>query len=409
MKGEKILVPLDIKQFYAVSPENRKSITVFEMINAAGQYPPPPMVVIQGQELMTSWFCGERPSGIRILTSDSGFTSNQIGIEFLKHFIENSDAGPDAEWKLMLMDNHENHCIHEFMIFANDNHIRPYTLIPHLTHCMQFLNVGIFQTYKHWHDVAIQETIAMSSIEYTIPRFLKDLSKIRTNVFKPSTIRHAFQKSGMWPINAEMCIKQLLKYNSKQSKSSESEPKLPPPLPRRTHSQTSADLDRALAEEWGPKIQRNMQWSDPIRADEFNTFINSTKEVISTAIFQEQELQLWRKRKNQELLNKKVSRRRLKPDQSERLGLIKEDADIALAAKLQKEADLEKKRTERNFMKMWRMERDEMHVKEVAARKQKKARIKQIKELEKQQVFIPIKLLQPIRDPEAEWKTSNET
>ena len=97
MKDEKILVFLNIKQFYAVSSENRKSITVFEMINAAGQYPLPPMVVIQGQKLMASWFCGKRPSDIRILTSDSGFTSNQIGIEFLKHFIENSDAGFDVK------------------------------------------------------------------------------------------------------------------------------------------------------------------------------------------------------------------------------------------------------------------------------------------------------------------------
>ena len=53
-------------------------------------------------------------------------------------------------------------------------------------------------------------------------------------------------------------------------------------------------------------------------------------------------------------------------------------------------------------MKMWRMERDEMHVKGVAARKQEKTRIKQVKELEKQQAFISIELLQPIPDPEAE-------
>ena len=43
-----------------------------------------------------------------------------------------------------------------------------------------------------------------------------------------------------------------------------------------------------------------------------------------------------------------------------------------------------------------------MHVKKIATRKQKKARIKQIKKLKKQQVFISIKLLQPIPDPETE-------
>ena len=54
MKNEKILIFLNIKQFYAVSFENRKSITVFKMINAAGQYSPPPMMIIQDQKLMAS-------------------------------------------------------------------------------------------------------------------------------------------------------------------------------------------------------------------------------------------------------------------------------------------------------------------------------------------------------------------
>jgi hypothetical protein len=42
LKGDDILVPADVKEHYAVSPENRKSITIIEMINAAGDFPPPP-------------------------------------------------------------------------------------------------------------------------------------------------------------------------------------------------------------------------------------------------------------------------------------------------------------------------------------------------------------------------------
>ena len=57
---------------------------------------------------------------------------------------------------------------------------------------------------------------------------------------------------------------------------------------------------------------------------------------------------------------------------------------------MQKKTETEKKRTNRNFMKMWRMKWDEMHVKKVAVRKQEKLRIKQVKELEKQQAFISI-------------------
>ena len=97
MKNKKILISLNIKQFYAFNSENRKSITVFKMINAADLYSFSSIIIIQNQKLMTSWFCKKRPSDIHILTSDSGFTNNQIEIEFLKHFIKNLDADPDAK------------------------------------------------------------------------------------------------------------------------------------------------------------------------------------------------------------------------------------------------------------------------------------------------------------------------
>jgi hypothetical protein len=132
---------------------------------------------------------------------------------------------------------------------TNDNHIRPFSFIPHLTHCMQPLDVNIFQPYKHWHDIAIQEAVASTFVEYSVKQFLNDLNKIRNNTFKESSIKHAFEKSEMWPINERQCIKQLKLFNSKHSKSSSltessslSEPSLP--LLRRTHE--LADMKRAL-------------------------------------------------------------------------------------------------------------------------------------------------------------------
>lgn len=41
MKRQDVIVPVDVAEFYAISPENRQSLTIFESINAAGEYPPP--------------------------------------------------------------------------------------------------------------------------------------------------------------------------------------------------------------------------------------------------------------------------------------------------------------------------------------------------------------------------------
>ena len=175
-----------------------------------------------------------------IVTSECGFTNNAIEIEFLKHFIKHINARPQSEWKLLLMDNYESHETAEFLKLANDNHIFPYSLIPYLTHCMQSLDVDIFQLYKHWHDQAIQNSLADLNFEYNIQSFLRDLPTIRANTFKKSTIRHAFKKSGIWPIDTKQCLKQLKIFNSSRKSKDES---MLPILPR-TPMDVEKDLKR---------------------------------------------------------------------------------------------------------------------------------------------------------------------
>ena len=104
------------------------------------------MIIVQGKHLMTDWFPKELHPETYIMTSETGFTNNQIAIAFLKHFIKYTDTG---EWKLLLMDNHGSHETPEFIQLANENHILPYPLLAHLTHCMQSLDVGCFQLYKY--------------------------------------------------------------------------------------------------------------------------------------------------------------------------------------------------------------------------------------------------------------------
>jgi hypothetical protein len=54
MKKQEIIVPIEIREHYQVSPENRKSLIIIEMINATEEFPPPFMIIIQRQDLMTS-------------------------------------------------------------------------------------------------------------------------------------------------------------------------------------------------------------------------------------------------------------------------------------------------------------------------------------------------------------------
>jgi len=191
---------------------------------------------------MTDWFSSEMNSESVIITSASDFINDQIVIEFLKHLIMHTDAESHSEWKLLLMNNHESYETAEFVKLTNENHILSYSLILHLMHCMQSLDVDIFQSYKHWHDVAIQNALTNLKVKYDIQVFLQDLSMIWENIFKKRTIQHAFRKSKMWSINAKACLKQLKTFNSSyKSKSSNNDKSILFLL-----SQTSMNVEKNL-------------------------------------------------------------------------------------------------------------------------------------------------------------------
>lgn len=300
---------------------------------------------------MAAWFSENLPAGIKILTSESGFTSNKIALIYLQHFIENSDAGPDADWKLMLMDNHGGHITPEFALLADENHIRPYPFIPHLTHYMQPLGVGVFQPYKHWHDVAVQNAMAEFNVEYSMVRICQDLTEIRSNTFKKPTIQSAFEKSRMWPIDSTQCIGQLRKFvpGSVQQKApkksplstsnsaSLSEPELP-----RIRPQTLMDVETGLIL-WQSKIKTaNMQWNDPAREEDLNQYVSHTQQVIVDSHLKDYELSLHQKRRSDELLQKSTSQKRVKPTIGG-FAITKEDVLTAIAEKRRKEDGLIKK------------------------------------------------------------------
>jgi hypothetical protein len=315
-------------------------LIIIEIINAVEEFSLLLMIIIQKQDLMISWFDDDNElfENTYVMFFESRFISNKIALKFLKYYIKNSDVDSDADWKLMLINNHESRIIFEFIALANENHIRSFSLIFHLTHCMQSLNVEIFQLYKHWHDQIIQNVVVSSFVKYSIEQFLNDLTKIRNNTFKASIIRHVFEKSEIWSISEKQCIKQLKHFNEHVETT-----KLTLSLLRQIRDLT--DIQHELKNHWDFKIADNMQWSNSVREKEFRDFISSTKKMIINSLVKETKLQMWQTTRQKKLNRKKFSRKRLRFE-TDNVRLIKENAKQVIIEKLQKEKDNEKKRVD---------------------------------------------------------------
>ena len=170
---------------------------MIEIINVVDDYFTFSILIIQDQQIMKFWYQDEHSKKTLYKFSKSEFISDLIALQFLQYYVENSNSNSLRSWKLMLINNYDNYMTSEFIKLTNDNHIRSFSLISHLTHCIQFLDVEIFQSYKHWHDIAIQNAFEEFNIEYSLFVFFHDFIKIRDNIFKSKIIRNTFKKFEM--------------------------------------------------------------------------------------------------------------------------------------------------------------------------------------------------------------------
>ncbi|XP_044720077.1 DDE superfamily endonuclease domain-containing protein [Hirsutella rhossiliensis] len=93
--------------------------------------------------------------------------------------------------------------------FCFDHNIKVFPMPPHLTHQLQPLDVGVFRSYKHWHQQVLHREIADGAYDFNKSDFLYHLQEVRTRTFKKHTILSSWQKCGLFPFSPEIVLSQL--------------------------------------------------------------------------------------------------------------------------------------------------------------------------------------------------------
>jgi hypothetical protein len=240
LASEEVVVPWDITELYVGGSENRKSLTVIETINAAGNYLPA-YVIAPGKKVMENWI-NAKLSGEDVITpTPTGYINNDIAMHWLDWFIKQIGAGPTEPWQILFCDGHSTHDDTAFKIKAADNHILVIIYPSHETHALQPLDVKVFREWKKQHKKAVNEASRSYNFEYSITNFFQDLPAIHKATFQPRIIRSGFKEAGMWPISLHMALKKRSEYNGKRVNAQErmskqkqqaEEPQLPKPLPK---------------------------------------------------------------------------------------------------------------------------------------------------------------------------------
>ena len=189
---------------------NREWVTSIECIRASGSVMPP-LFIFKGK-----WFPEHlRPylllnqHGARLTMSKNGWTTDTIGIWWLKHHFIPNIGRRVGKYCLLVLDGHGSQLTPEFDQICEENHIIAICMPAHASHLLQPLDVGCFAVLKKLYGGAVSTLMrnGVNSIEKE--DFLEIIADARKGAFKPSTIQNSFLATGLAPFDANKVLEKL--------------------------------------------------------------------------------------------------------------------------------------------------------------------------------------------------------
>ncbi|KAL6158071.1 MFS-type transporter clz9 [Exserohilum turcicum] len=192
----------------AVKLGNRGWVTLIAAINAAG-WAVPPFLIFAGKYHLSAWYEAEIPRDWAIAVSDNGWTNNELGVAWLKHFDAHTKTRVVGTRRLLILDSHESHQSLQFQEFCKENNIYTLCMPPHSSHLLQPLDVGCFSPLKRAYSREVESLIRNHINHITKLEFLPAFKAAFDRSFTPANIRSAFQGAGLVPLQLDAVLSKL--------------------------------------------------------------------------------------------------------------------------------------------------------------------------------------------------------
>jgi hypothetical protein len=192
----------------AIQPGNREWVTVIAAINAAG-WAIPPFLIFAGQYHLSAWYEEDIPRDWAIAVSDNGWTNNELGVEWLKHFNAHTKARVVGARRLLVLDGHKSHHSLEFQELCKENNIYTLCMPPHSSHLLQPLDVGCFSPLKRAYSREVEALIRHHINHITKLEFLPAFKAAYNRSFTSTNICSAFRGAGLVPLQPDAVLSKL--------------------------------------------------------------------------------------------------------------------------------------------------------------------------------------------------------
>jgi hypothetical protein len=170
----------------------------------------PAVLVVAGQNHLANWYQDRGiPKDWVITLSSSGWTTNEIGLEWIKHFDKHTKSHTIGRYRLLVLDGHETHHSADFELYCKENNNITLCMPPHSSHLLQPLDVGCFGPLKRAYGRQIEDLIRARVSHITKAEFFPAFRTAFQATFTNQNIRSGFRESGLTPFDPNSVISKL--------------------------------------------------------------------------------------------------------------------------------------------------------------------------------------------------------
>lgn len=193
----------------AVQPGNREWATAIACINSEG-WSVPPFLVVQGKNHLSNWYTdGGLPLDWVIKPISNGWTNNETGLEWLKHFDKHTTARARGPYRILVLDGHKSHESAEFQEYCKAHNIITLGLPLHSSHLTQPLDVGCFSVLKRAYGRQIEMFIKAHINHITKVEFFLSFTAAYKESMTAENCQARFRGARLVPFNPQAVLSKL--------------------------------------------------------------------------------------------------------------------------------------------------------------------------------------------------------
>jgi DDE superfamily endonuclease len=115
--------------------------------------------------------------------------------------------------RLLIVDGHSSHINMAFVDWADSHGIILLVLPPHTTHRLQPLDVGLFQPLSTAYSKGLEKVMSSGGGQVSMSKalFYSIFQPAWEAAFTEDNIQHAWQKSGIWPLDSKRILSQVIR------------------------------------------------------------------------------------------------------------------------------------------------------------------------------------------------------